>query len=612
MKRVWINCTLSALLLGASVAPAGAAPNILSDQLPPGETLASLGLGSRPLGPPERAVRLLEWGAVPGGDFCQQMAWWDDKIYCVLKGGGVIEYSLDGTQSAQPLLDVAAELGADFVNNGGSFDEGLRGFAFHPDYATNGLVYTMHRAANTGAIDLGFTTLADREDIVAEWDLDDLQMGSPTFREVVRIGFRGQSHRTNHIGFNPRAQPGDPDYGKLYCGIGDNTQFGGLDSHNVGQDFTTVLASVIRIDPLDPSAFSDGQLTAMGLKRGGNGKYAIPLDNPFVGHASFEEEIFAKGFRNTLTMNFTPEGTCMVGDVGQNSMEEINLVQNGGNYGWSIREGSFIYTFADQTTGAFLNADDSLRWVPQGDAGDPAITYQVRNEDGSNLRMETVARTGPQSDGLIYPVAQFSQEGNSAPTGNFSAVAGGQFYSGCWAEELTGLYLFGNFPSDTIYYIEASAITNDNQPAEVLRLPLVDASGNAVTLASIIGNERANMRFGADSRGNVYLASKTNGKIYRFQGTPEMKVDIEIADFAGQDAARISLTRPGPDPTLTYTLQGSLDLGPFTPLAGTEFEVLPTVPHPDGTETARFRFLPSLQVEPKFYFNFGVETVTGP
>jgi hypothetical protein len=252
--------------------------------------------------------------------------------------------------------------------------------------------------------------------------------------------------------------------------------------------------------------------------------------------------------------------------------------------------------------------------VPAGDIADTAVSYFVRDKDGGNLRTETIARSGPQADGLIYPVAQFSHEGNNTtgtPSGA-SAVAAGQFYDGFWAEELTGLYLFANFSMDTLFYIETSALVNDNQPAEVFRLPLIDQHGNPTTLAAITGVNRVNMRFGRDAWGNVYLVSKTNKKIYRFQGTPEMKVEVGMSSFAATASALVSLTRPGPDPTMAYTLKGSPDPGNLAPLSGSDFTPLPTISHPDGTETARFQFLPTRATIPRYFFSVEASRVSPP
>ena len=433
-------------LLFAFMSAAFGGTEDLSDQLPPGKILADLGLGVRPFGPTNRTVRLVEWASLPTNStpaYCQQVASHGDKLYFSIKKGQILEYALDGTPSPQPFLDVATRRGASFVDQDNSYDFGIRGFAFHPGYGvSNPLVYTMHRESNMGSADHNVTSGADSEFVLGEWDMSG---GTPTMREVFRIGFEpNNAHRAQNIGFNPVASPGDDDYGTIYCCFGDNTINGQIDVRNNGQDFSNIAASVIRIFPFDPSGQTDGELTALGLKRSSNGKYSIPLDNPWVGVSGYADELYAKGFRNPVTMNFAPDGSPMVGDVGELAMEEINLVVNGGNYGWSLREGTFAFTYSDQASHAVLEASDSLTWIPFGDTNDPAYIIYFRDKDGTNPTTNMVARSGIDDDGLVYPVAQYSHEGNntagSVPNTGNSAIIAGQFYDGFWAEELEGLY----------------------------------------------------------------------------------------------------------------------------------------------------------------------------
>jgi hypothetical protein len=102
-----------------------------------------------------------------------------------------------------------------------------------------------------------------------------------------------------------------------------------------GQNRATLLGKILRIDVNSPSAVRN---------------YGLPADNPFVGNTvGYKEEIFAYGFRNPWRFSFdSATGRLWVGDVGQNRMEEIDVVEKGGNYGWNTMEGSLTYSPGSQ------------------------------------------------------------------------------------------------------------------------------------------------------------------------------------------------------------------------------------------------------------------------
>ncbi len=113
----------------------------------------------------------------------------------------------------------------------------------------------------------------------------------------------------------------------LYIGTGD----GGVadDPQRNGQDLGSPLGKLLRIDP----APSSGE------------PYAIPPDNPFVGEPGARPEVYAYGLRNPWRFSFDRDtGALAIGDVGQNSLEEVDYVPagagRGANFGWSAYEGS--------------------------------------------------------------------------------------------------------------------------------------------------------------------------------------------------------------------------------------------------------------------------------
>ena len=625
---VYINVMYPRLLLVVLLAlfstAAFAATNFISDQLPAGKTLADYGLGARPEGGPERAVRLVELAVLRNTEQVQQIVSHGDKLYLATLQGRIWEYDLVDGLAARPFFDLTG-LGSNIFYNAGESAPscGLRGFAIHPEVENNCLVYTMQKVLSDGSTthDYGSDDLY-AEYLCVEWDLNAIVDGMPTMRQLFRVRFEHDYHVTHHLLFNPTAEPGSSDYGMLYVGFGDNgIRTGGVisesqirevnDVSNVTQDFNSVQGGVIRIDPLDPSGKTDEELASAGLKRSPNGNFSIPLDNPFVGMADHKEELFAKGFRNPLTFSFSPRGALVVGEVGEQSMEEINVIVSGGNYGWPNREGTFLVAWADQIDGSPLGSDESMRWMPSGEVDDPAVSYYVRDKNQENLRQEMLARSGAYDDGFEYPVFQFSHEGNASneTEGGLAAVVGGDFYTGFWAEELEGLYLFANLSTDQIFFGAASDLDVGVENAEVQELPLIDVNGDPVALSTIIGSNRANLRFGKDSYGNLYFASKTNNTLYRLQGTPELDLTVlgvvAVAELGDGQYFELGLERPPADDSLTYVLEVSEDpVAGFSPAKEEDYKIVSTVRLSNGKELVTYRYLEPVDAGAPRFFRF--------
>jgi putative heme-binding domain-containing protein len=130
------------------------------------------------------------------------------------------------------------------------------------------------------------------------------------------IEWPSAGHDGGDMGFGPD--------GYLYITAGDGTT--GSDPDITGQDITDLRASMLRIDVDHP---------ALGKP------YGVPKDNPFLHIPKARPEIWAFGLRAPWRMSFDPAtGNLWVGDVGQDLWEMIHLVRRGGNYGWSVMEGS--------------------------------------------------------------------------------------------------------------------------------------------------------------------------------------------------------------------------------------------------------------------------------
>lgn len=192
----------------------------------------------------------------------------------------------------------------------GKFEEGLVGFAFHPKFKENGKFYVAHSAQDM------------KRTVYAEYRVskNNPDKADPTERVLLEVPAPYWNHHSGNLAFGPD--------GFLYIALGDGGGKPGGDPLRHAQNPFVLNAKILRID-VDRTQ--------------GNRAYGIPADNPFVGQEAKREEIFALGMRNPWGMAFDAEGTLWLADVGQELFEEINHIENGGNYGWSFREGAVNY-----------------------------------------------------------------------------------------------------------------------------------------------------------------------------------------------------------------------------------------------------------------------------
>lgn len=298
----------------------------------------------------------------------------------------------------------------DRVDDSGT-EEGLLGLAFHPDFESNGWFFVNYTSGNG--------TRISRFSVAPE----DPSRGDPQSEEVIlSIDQPYANHNGGQLAFGPD--------GYLYIALGDGGSAG--DPHGHGQNRSTLLGTILRIDVNRPE---EGRT------------YAIPPDNPFAGNGEgHREEIYAWGLRNPWRFSFdTGTGLLWAADVGQNSREEINLIESGGNYGWNIMEGSLCH--------------------PSSRNCDP--------------------------DGLIFPVWEYGRDQGISVTGGF-------VYRGEELPELEGLYIYGDFGSGRIWALDLS---NPDRPEnrELLRVSWAISS---------FGTDTANELFICSFDGYIYRLSR--------------------------------------------------------------------------------------------------------
>ena len=347
-----------------------------------------------------------------------------------------------------------------FINQPG-LATGFGSFAFHPEFSKNGLLYTTHTEPPASAkADFSYPDSIPvlLQWVLTEWKTDPLAFPfSGTGREILRIDMPTAIHGMQEITFNRLAKPGDKDYGLLYIGIGD----GG--SAEIGHALVSpipdkIWGSIIRIDPSGNNSK--------------NGKYGIPGSNPFykTENEKSAPEIYAWGFRNPHRISWSKSGQLLAVNIGEHNIEALNIIEAGHFYGWPIREGTFLERFFYNTGKIYpLPGNDSV--------------YHV-----------------------TYPVAQFDHDEGVAISGGFE-------YRGTAIPQLAGKYLFGDIAAGKLFYVNMKDLRLGTQAT--IKKWKISFKGVPTTLAQLCGKDRVEMRFGMDSKGELYLLTKADGKVYK-------------------------------------------------------------------------------------------------
>lgn len=302
----------------------------------------------------------------------------DERLFIVEKLGRIHLYD-DGLQGL-PFLDIRTRV----QSGNGNQETGLLGLAFHPNYAQNGYFYVNYNVSNP------LRTRISRFQVSA----DPARADSTSELVLMEFDQPYVNHNGGQIHFGSD--------GLLYIGTGDGGSGG--DPLNKGQDMTSLLGKILRIDV---DGASGG---APECDESGEQNYTIPAANPFVSAADGRcDEIWASGLRNPWRFSFDRlTNEIWIADVGQNRYEEINVAPGnvaGLNYGWRCYEGEHTYN----RTGC----------------GDPSI--------------------------YTFPVYEYGRSAGDC------SVTGGYVYRGDRFPLLNGQYFFSDFCNGTIRSLQIGA-----------------------------------------------------------------------------------------------------------------------------------------------------------
>lgn len=290
----------------------------------------------------------------------------------VVERTGKIQLMTPGTTSPlpTPFLDLTAKV---LTSNGIGDERGLLGLAFHPQFKTNRRFFVNYTRRPDGATVVSeFTASAANPNVAETAEKPILTVTQPF---------------SNHNG-------GMIDFGKdgfLYIGMGDGGSAN--DPGNRSQNIEELLGKFLRIDVDTPN---------------GAVPYSSPSTNPFSGATPGRDEIYSTGWRNPWRWSFDRQtGELYAGDVGQNAIEEIDIVTLGGNYGWRVLEGT---------------------------------------------RCTNLGPAACSTPGFVAPIYEYAQGGGRC------SVTGGYVYRGTRGTLMPGTYVFGDYCTGEIFLRENGSV----------------------------------------------------------------------------------------------------------------------------------------------------------
>ncbi|KAF8010837.1 hypothetical protein BT93_J1475 [Corymbia citriodora subsp. variegata] len=312
-----------------------------------------------------------------------------------------------GIDESSPFLDLTDQVHFES-------ELGMMGLAFHPNYQNNGRFFVSFNCDRAKWSDcsgrcscnsdvgcdpsrIGLDNGAypcQHHSVISEFTTNQSSLGGDInpneVRRIFTMGLPFTAHHGGQILFGPKD-------GYLYFMMGDGGSIG--DPYNFSQNKKSLLGKIMRLDVdnlPNSTTISESKLW---------GNYSVPKDNPFSIDKELEPEIWALGFRNPWRCSFDLERPSyfLCADVGQDLYEEVDMVTKGGNYGWRIYEGLYLYH------------------PPQSPGG---------NTSASSIKP-------------IFPVMGYNHSQPQNPQGSAS-ITGGYFYRSTADPCLYGSYLYAD------------------------------------------------------------------------------------------------------------------------------------------------------------------------
>lgn len=348
------------------------------------------------------------------------------------------------------------ELKPDLVSKPG-WATGLASFTFYPEFDKNGTFYTAHtEPAGTQKADY---TYSDSIKHFMQWVLTEWKVDNPKASV-----FDGSSRELLRIDIPSQAHGMQELTFNPHAKKGDEDY--GLLYIGFGDGGLTEQRAAYLSDSKGAKIYSSILRIDPNGRNSPNGKYGIPENNPFAGVDGKAGEVYAYGFRNPNRIFWDVNGNMFATDIGQHSIEELNKIEPGKFYGWPIREGRFIIN-------------------PYG-----------------NFRDIFELQPGDENMGITYPEIQIDHDEMAAIFAGYEMPYG----------KLKGKFIFGDILSGRLLYTDL----NDLGKMEVQSWEVI-FEGKEMILRELVHNDRVDLKFGHDAANNIYIMSKTDGKIYKIK-----------------------------------------------------------------------------------------------